>query len=187
MAQVGYIRCSSMGQNTERQLEGLILDETFTDKISGKDLDRPALQEMLRFVRKGDEVVVHSMDRLARNLADLLKLVKDLTGRGVKVRFCKESLTFTGEDSPMATLMLSMMGAFSSFERSMILERQREGIAIAKRKGVYKGGKPKLTPAQATQLRARAQAGEKKATLAREFGISRETVYQYVRAGLAVA
>jgi len=114
MAQVGYIRCSSVGQNTERQLEGMTLDEIFTDKVSGKSLDRPALQEMLRFVRKGDEVVVHSMDRLARNLADLLKLVKDLTSNGVKVKFCKESLTFTGEDSPMATLMLSIIGAVAS-------------------------------------------------------------------------
>jgi DNA invertase Pin-like site-specific DNA recombinase len=186
MAQVGYQRVSSVGQNVERQLEGLVLDETFTDRISGKSLDRPALQEMLRYVRKGDEVVVHSMDRLARNLADLLKLVTDLTGKGVRVTFKKEALTFTGEDSPVTTLMLSIIGATASFERSMILERQREGIAIAKAKGnVYKGGKPKLSPVQAVQLRERAQAGEKKAVLAREFGISRETVYQYLRAGSA--
>ena len=137
---------------------------------------------MLRFVRKGDEVVVHSMDRLARNLADLLKLVEDLTGKGVKVRFCKESLTFTGEDSPMATLILSIIGAVASFERSMTLERQREGIALAKVKGVYKGGKPKLSPGQVAQIVERSKAGEKKATLAREFGISRETLYAYRRA-----
>jgi len=106
------------------------------------------------------------MDRLARNLADLLKLVEDLTGKGVKVRFCKESLTFTGEDSPMATLILSIIGAVASFERSMTLERQREGIALAKVKGVYKGGKPKLSPGQVAQIVERSKAGEKKATLA---------------------
>lgn len=186
MAQVGYIRCSSIGQHTERQLEGLTLDETFTDKVSGKTLDRPALQEMLRFVRKNDEVIVHSMDRLARNLADLLKLVTDLTNKGVKVTFKKEALTFTGEDNPMATLMLSIIGAVAAFERSMIHERQLEGIAIAKTKGIYKGGKPKLTADQVAQVCARAQAGEKKTILAREFGISRETIYSYIRTQPAV-
>ena len=181
MAQVGYIRVSSNGQNTERQLEGVLLDETFTDKVSGNSLDRPALQDLLRYVRKGDEVIVHSMDRLARNLSDLLKLVTNLTSKGVRVSFKKESLTFTGEDSPMATLMLSIIGAVASFERSMIHERQLEGIAIAKAKGIYKGGKPKLSPTQAEQLRCRAQAGEPKAKLAREYGVSRETVYSYLR------
>jgi DNA invertase Pin-like site-specific DNA recombinase len=181
MAQVGYIRVSSIGQNTERQLEGLTLDETFTDKVSGKSLDRPALQEMLRFVRKGDEVFVHSMDRLARNLGDLLHLVTALTSKGVRVSFKKEALTFTGEDSAVATLMLSIIGAVAAFERSMIHERQLEGIAIAKAKGVYKGGKPKLNPIQVSQLRQRAADGEQKATLAREFNISRETLYAYLR------
>ena len=181
MAQVGYIRVSTVDQNTDRQLEGLTLDETFTDRISGKSLDRPALQEMLRFVRKGDEVLVHSMDRLARNLGDLLHLVKTLTGKGVRVTFRKEALTFTGEDSPVATLMLSIIGAVASFERSMILERQREGIAIAKTKGAYKGGKPKLSADQVAQVCQRALAGEKKAELARQFGISRETLYSYLR------
>jgi DNA invertase Pin-like site-specific DNA recombinase len=187
MAQVGYIRVSSVSQNTERQLDGLVLDETFTDKISGKSIDRPALKDMLRFVRKGDEVICHSMDRLARNLADLLQLVTTLTGKGVRITFKKEALTFTGEDSPMATLMLSIIGAVAAFERSMIHERQLEGIAIAKTKGIYKGGKPKLNPAQVAQLRERALAGEKKAKLAREFNVSRETVYGYLRSGSDVA
>jgi DNA invertase Pin-like site-specific DNA recombinase len=182
MAIVGYIRVSSIGQNVERQLEGLTLDETFTDKVSGKSLDRPALQEMLRFVRRGDEVLVHSMDRLARNLGDLLHLVKTLTGKGVRVTFRKEALTFTGDDSPVATLMLSIIGAVAAFERSMIRDRQLEGIAIAKAKGVYKGGKPKLNADQVAQLCQMALAGEKKAVLARHFGISRETLYSYLRA-----
>ena len=180
---IGYVRVSSTDQNTARQLDGLTLDRTFTDQVSGKDMARPALDELLRFVREGDTVTVHSMDRLARNLDDLRRLVKDLTGRGVNVQFIKEGLTFTGDDSPMATLLLSVMGAFAEFERALIRERQREGIEAAKKKGgVYTGRKPSLTPAQVTDLKARAAAGEKKATLAREFGISRETVYQYLNA-----
>ena len=160
-----------------------LIDETFTDRVSGKSMERPALQEMLRFVRRDDEVQVHSMDRLARNLGDLLHLVKTLTGKGVRVTFRKEALTFTGEDSPVATLMLSIIGAVASFERAMIRDRQMEGIAIAKAKGVYKGGKPKLSADQVTQLRQRTLAGEKKAKLAREFNISRETLYSYLRTG----
>ena len=188
MTIVGYIRVSSLSQNTERQLDGIHLDETFTDKCSGKNQqDRPALQEMLRFLRKSDELKVHSMDRLARNLGDLLQIVTTLTAKGVKVTFCKESLTFTGEDSPMATLMLSIMGAVSSFERSMIHERQLEGIAIAKAKGVYKGGKPKFTPGQVAEICAMAKAGEKKAEIARKFNCSRETVYAFIRAETKVS
>ena len=137
---------------------------------------------MLEFVREGDAVVVHSMDRLARNLDDLRKLVMGLTKRGIRVEFVKESLTFTGEDSPMATLLLNVMGSFAQFERELIKERQREGIAIAKKKGVYKGRKPSLTPEQAAELRKRVASGEKKAGIARDFHISRETLYQYLRA-----
>jgi DNA invertase Pin-like site-specific DNA recombinase len=132
-------------------------------------------------VREGDTVLVHSMDRLARNLDDLRRLVRMLTGKGVRVEFVKESLAFTGEDSPMATLLLSVMGAFAEFERALILERQREGIAAAKGRGAYTGRKPALTEQQAAELRERAAAGEGKAALAREFGISRETVYSYLR------
>jgi len=182
---VGYVRVSSENQNTARQLEGVQVDRIFEEKISAKNSNRPQLEAMLTYVREGDEVVVHSMDRLARNLDDLRRLVHELTSRGVRVSFTKEAMTFNGEDSPMSTLMLSMMGAFAEFERALIFERQREGIAIAKIEGKYKGRKPTLSPAQASQLRARAQAGEKKAVLAREFGISRETLYAYLRAGSA--
>ena len=90
-------------------------------------------------LREGDTVIVHSMDRLARNLDDLRQLVRTLTGRGINIQFVKESLTFTGEDSPMATLLLSVMGAFAEFERALIRERQLEGIALAKQRGAYKG------------------------------------------------
>ena len=178
---VGYIRVSSVGQNTERQLDGVQIDRCFTDKASGKDIQRPQLEALLGFVREGDVVVCHSMDRLARNLDDLRKLVITLTKRGIQVQFVKESLIFSGEDSPMAMLLLSMLGAVAEFERSMIRERQREGIAIAKTKGVYKGRKPSLDAGQAEELRKRIAAGDKKAVIARDFGICRETLYQYAR------
>lgn len=178
---VGYIRVSSVDQHTDRQLDGEHLNRTFTDKLSGKDTDRPELDAMIAYVREGDTVVVHSMDRLARNLDDLRRLVRELTGKGVRVTFAKESLTFTGEDSPMATLLLSVMGAFAEFERALIRERQREGIALAKSRGVYRGRRPALTPSQASDLRQRVSQGEPISALARQFGISRQTVYSHLR------
>jgi DNA invertase Pin-like site-specific DNA recombinase len=179
---VGYRRVSSVDQNEARQLEGIDLDKAYTDKASGKDTKRPQLERALEFLREGDVMVVHSMDRLARNLDDLRAIVMKLTKRGVSVQFIKESLTFTGEDSPMANLLLSVMGAFAEFERSLIRERQREGIALAKKKGVYKGRKPSLSADRAAALRKRAEAGENKAALAREFGISRAALYVYLNA-----
>jgi DNA invertase Pin-like site-specific DNA recombinase len=178
---IGYVRVSSFDQNPERQLDQVHVDRIFTDKASGKDTQRPELDRLLTFVRDGDTVVVHSMDRLARNLDDLRSLVQQLAERGVRVEFVKESLTFTGEDSPMANLMLSVMGAFAEFERALIRERQKEGIALAKQRGVYRGRRNALSAEQVIGLRARAAAGEPKAALAREFGVSRETVYQYLR------
>jgi DNA invertase Pin-like site-specific DNA recombinase len=178
---IGYVRVSSFDQNPERQLEQVQVDRIFTDKASGKDTQRPELDSLLTFVRDGDTVVVHSMDRLARNLDDLRSLVQQLAARGVRVEFVKESLTFTGEDSPMANLMLSVMGAFAEFERALIRERQKEGIALAKQRGVYRGRKNSLSAEQVIELRARAAAGEPKAALARKLGVSRETVYQYLR------
>jgi DNA invertase Pin-like site-specific DNA recombinase len=177
---VGYIRVSSVDQNDVRQLDGVELDKIFRDKASGKDTRRPQLQHALDYLRDGDVLVVHSMDRLARNLDDLRKLVFELTGRGVTVQFVKESLIFTDEENnAMSKFLLSVMGAFAEFERSLIRERQREGIVLAKKKGLYRGRKKSLTPEKAEELRRRVAAGEKKVVLAREFGISRETLYQY--------
>jgi DNA invertase Pin-like site-specific DNA recombinase len=174
---VGYIRVSALDQNTERQLDGVQLDKVFTDKASGKDTARPQLNAALDYLREGDLLLVHSMDRLARNVDDLRKIVLDLTRRGVHVQFVKENLTFTGEDSPMSNLLLSLLGAVAEFERSMILERQREGIALAKKAGVYKGRKPSLTPVQIAEIRKRVKAGEQKTGLAAEYRISRQTLY----------
>ena len=178
---IGYVRVSSFDQNPVRQLEQVEVGKVFTDKASGKDTQRPELDSLLAFVREGDTVVVHSMDRLACNLDDLRRLVQKLTRRGVRIEFVKECLTFTGEDSPMANLMLSVMGAFAEFERALIRERQREGIALAKQRGAYRGRKKALSPERAAELLQRVKAGEQKAKLAREFGISRETLYQYLR------
>lgn len=177
---VGYIRVSTVIQNTARQLDFVSLDKVFEDKASGKNTDRPNLTACLTHLREGDTLHVHSMDRLCRNLDDLRRIVKELTSRGVVIRFHKEGLTFTGEDSPMSNLLLSMLGAVAEFERSIILERQKEGIAIAKVKGKYKGRKPLLNAERVLELQLRAVAGEKKTALAREFGISRETVYTYI-------
>jgi DNA invertase Pin-like site-specific DNA recombinase len=178
---IGYVRVSTLEQNTQRQLDQVAVDRLFTDKASGKDTQRPALEALLAFVREGDTVVVDSMDRMARNLDDLRGLVQRFVKRGIHVQFMKEHLIFTGEDSPMATLMLSVMGAFAEFERARLRERQREGIALAKQRGAYRGRKPSLTAAQITDLKRRITAGESKAHLARELGVSRETVYQYLR------
>ena len=183
---IGYVRVSSFEQNPERQLEGVRVDKVFIDKASGKDVHRPELERLLEFVREGDTVIVHSMDRLARNLDDLRRLVKNMTDREVRVEFIKEHLSFTGEDSPMAQLMLSVMGAFAEFERSLIRERQREGIELAKKRGAYRGRKRALNNAQIAEVQRRVEAGEAKAALAREFDVSRETIYQYLRAGAPV-
>jgi DNA invertase Pin-like site-specific DNA recombinase len=150
-----------LDQNPERQLGQVQVDKLFTDKASGKDTQRPQLYALLSFARDGDTVVVHSMDRLARNLDNLRRLVQTLTKRGIRIEFVKELLSFT--------------------ERALIGERQREEIALAKRHGVYRGRKKALVDNQVVELRRRAGAGEQKSTLAREFGISRETLYQYFK------
>jgi DNA invertase Pin-like site-specific DNA recombinase len=178
---VGYVRVSSFDQNPDRQLDSVCVTRTYTDKASGKDTRRPELDQLLAYVRDGDTVVVHSMDRLARNLDDLRRIVQGLTRRGVRIEFVKEGLTFTGEDSPMAHLMLSVMGAFAEFERTLLRERQREGIALAKQRGAYRGRKRALNMEQIGEVKRRIAAGEQKARVARDMGISRETVYQYLR------
>ncbi len=178
-----YGHPSGQDQNTGRQLEGIQIERLFEDKVSGKDLNRPALDALLSFVREGDAVIVHSMDRLARNLDDLRGLVQGLVKRGVRVEFVKEKLVFTGDDSPLATLHLSIMGAFAEFERALILERQREGIELAKRRGAYKGSAPKVQGVDLDRLLAAAHGCKNKAQLAREFNISRETLYKYLRGG----
>lgn len=177
---IGYKRVSTFDQNEERQLAGLELDRIFIDKASGKDTNRPQFIEMMRFAREGDRIVVHSMDRLARNLDDLRKIVKDAISKGIEIEFVKESLTFDSQASPMSNLLLSVMGAFAEFERALIKERQKEGIALAKMRGVYKGRKRSLQQNQIEELKLRAANHENKSALAKEYGISRQTLYSYL-------
>lgn len=185
---VGYVRVSTVLQNTSRQeevLKGYNLDVLFKDFASGKDSERPELQAALKHVRKGDTLIIHSMDRLARNLNDLRTIVKDLTAREVKVVFIKENLTFTGNDSSISNLLLSVMGAFAEFERSLINERQIEGIQLAKLRGAYKGRKSALTEAQIASLKDRdiSNNGKNRSKLAKEFNISRQSLYNYLNGG----
>ena len=179
---VGYVRVSSVDQNEGRQLDGLELDKVFADKASGKDVARPHLKAALEYLRDGDVLVVHSMDRLARNMADLQRLVQELTERGVTVEFVSERLTFTGDDDKYSTLLLHILGGVAQFERAMIRERQAEGILKAKAAGVYRGRKASLTAAQVVELRTKVAAGVPKARLAQELGVSRQTVYGYLSA-----
>ena len=186
---IGYVRVSSADQNDARQLDGVTLDKIFTDKASGKDTNRPQLIAMRDYVREGDVIFVHSMDRLSRSLSDLQRVVEDLTGNGITITFVKESLTFeppsTGTDShktAYSTLMLQLLGAVGQFERALIKERQREGIAIAKANNLYKGRKPKLNKAGVQSLQRMAADGIKKVEIAERLGISRASVYAYLNA-----
>lgn len=178
---VGYRRVSSLLQNTERQLDGIEVDKVFEDKLSGKDTKRPQLQAMLEYVREGDTVAVHSLDRLGRNIDDLRDLVKGLVARGVTVKFIKENLTFSADDNNhFSELMLNMLAAFAQFERAIIKERQKEGVQIAKAKGVYKGRKQEMTEERITEIKRRIDSGEAKAAIAKNLGISRDTLYRYL-------
>jgi DNA invertase Pin-like site-specific DNA recombinase len=177
---LGYKRVSSLDQNPERQLIGTAVDQVFADFASAKDAHRPELQRLLASARPGDTIVAHSIDRLARNLEDLRRIVNDCTARGIRVQFVQEGLLFSGDDSALATLLLSIMGAFAEFERALIRERQREGIALAKAHGAYKGGTPKLSPALVDELRQLAAAGTPRMQLARRYRLSRQTIYRYL-------
>jgi len=181
---LGYKRVSSLDQNTARQLDGVKIDLEFEDKVSGKSMDRPKLQELMRTAYTGDLVVVHSMDRLARNLIDLKNIVSALVASGSQVQFLKENLTFSGREDHYSKLMLNLMGSFAEFERSLIKSRQMEGIALKKAAGGYigKGRKPSITEEQRVIIRNRVNAGEKKTNIARDMNISRETIYSILKA-----
>ncbi len=176
---VGYIRVSTAEQNTGRQLEGVELDKTFTEKISGKDTNRPQLQAALEYCREGDTLHVHELSRLGRSIIDLDNLVEQFRGNGVTVVFHKEGMTFTpGEqDDPMKRLMFDVLSSFAKFERSIIRQRQAEGIAARKAAGKPTGRPGKLTDQQKAEIREKRKAGVTPTALAREYGISRATIY----------
>lgn len=169
---------STLVQSTARQLDGVDLDRVFEDKISGATRERPGLDALLGHLRVGDEVHVHSIDRLARDLRDLHDIVSDITARGASVRFHKEALTLVGDGSPIQRLQLDIMGAVSSFERAIIAERAAEGRALAKARGVRFGKRPMLSKAQARELCRRYEAGEAVKRIARDMDISPRTVHR---------
>jgi len=176
MQNIGYIRVSTVDQKTDRQLDDIQLDRVFTDKCSGSTTKRPQLEQLKGHVREGDIVHVHSIDRMARNLEDLLDLIRFFDDKGVQVQFKKENMTFAGaESNPMQKLILSVMGSVAEFERAIILERQREGIEQAKQRGVYKGRKKSIDRDKVLELH---QQGVKKMQIAKKLGIGRATVYR---------
>ena len=178
---IGYKRVSSSDQNPDRQLADIELNEIFEDFTSGRNRERPGLEACLKYCRKGDVLHIHSIDRLARNLGELQTIVDELKAKKVSVKFHKENLTFSGGDSSMDKLLLQIMGAFAEFERTLIRERQREGIAIAKSKGVRLGKPPKITKNKRAEIKKRALQGEKISALAVEHGVSRGTIYNYIK------
>ena len=184
-ALVGYARVSTIDQNPDRQiekLESLKVEKLFVDKASGKNTSRPGFQAMMNYVREGDVLVICSMDRLARNLFDLLSITKELQEKGVAVRFLKENIDLspTGETSAISKLLLSMMGAVAEFERSLIKERQREGIALAKAKGIYRGRKP-LDQTKIQEAQKLITQGVPRAKVARDLKIGRTSLYRYLQ------
>ena len=176
-----YKRVSTTDQNTERQLLDIPCDRAYIEKISGKNTNRPELQAMLLNIRTGDVVNVHSMDRLARNTKDLLNLVEEITNKGAKIIFHKENLIFAPDkQDPYQKMMMTMLGAVAELERNLILERQREGIALAKLKGKYKGGQPKLTKEQVAEIKELVNKCTPITAIAKQYNVSRRTVYNYI-------
>jgi DNA invertase Pin-like site-specific DNA recombinase len=174
-----YLRVSTILQNTERQLVDVVCDRLYEDKLSGKDTNRPQFQLMMNNLRSGDVINVHSLDRVGRNTKDILEIVQEVKDKGCQIYFHKENLKFDGTKSDLySDLMLTILAGFSEFERNIILERQREGIAIAKAKGVYKGRKKKLTDEQLEDMKMDFNAGLAKTEIAEKYGITRAYVYQ---------
>lgn len=187
---IGYIRVSTIDQKTDRQLDGVALDRIFTDKMTGSTKYRPQLKAMLDYVRYGDTVMVHSLDRLARNFDDLLAIINQLAKKGVTFKSLQENITINGTNtSPIDTLILHIFGAIAQFNRSLIREAQREGIAKAKQKGVYKGRKSVLTDENIAQIEAllaqrNSSVDEYKkishTDIAKQVGISKSSLYRYL-------
>ena len=171
---IGYLRVSTVLQNEERQLSGIELDKEFVEKASARSANRPVLQQMLEFIREGDEVFIHDISRLARNIQDLHSLVEEITSKGATLNFLKESLTFTSDKTDaMSELLLSLLGAVYSFERRILLERQREGIEIAKRAGKYSGRKKTINDEAILEL---LECGMSMRKTAKELGVSLSSV-----------
>jgi DNA invertase Pin-like site-specific DNA recombinase len=185
-ANIGYVRVSTVDQNLGWQLDGIELDKVFEDKISASTIDRPGWIQCNNFLREGDTLYVHSIDRLARSLVDLHNIVKTLNERGVVVRFLKEDMMFGPcEPSAFKVLHFQILGAFAQFERALLLERQREGIAKAKAAGKYKGRKPKLSEEQKAAVRQEKALGVPITKIAVKYGVGRPVIYEALKQGAA--
>jgi len=176
-----YLRVSTILQNTERQLLDVPCDRTYEDKASGKDTNREQFQLMMSNLRSGDVVNVHSLDRVGRNTKDILSLVETIKEIGATIKFHKENLTFDGSKSDLySDLMLTILSGFATFERNIILERQREGIAIAKQNGKYKGGKQKFDVEQKKRIKELVEEGVSISSVCRTMNCSRPTIYKVI-------
>lgn len=188
---VGYIRVSSEDQNIDRQLDGILVDKLFIDKMTGSSRQRPQLQALMEYVRHGDTVIVHSLDRMARNLEDLLLIINQLNAKGVIFKSIKENLSLDGSSpSPMDKFLLHILGAVAEFNRSLIKEAQAEGIAKAKKQGKYKGRRPALDKKQLKELSIMLDQKNSSlenyrqmtlASIAEHFGVSLPTINRYVK------
>jgi DNA invertase Pin-like site-specific DNA recombinase len=176
---IGYIRVSTVDQNTDRQLADIELDKVFEEKVSAKTANRPELQQMLGHIREGDEIYIHDISRLARNIEDLHRLVNEIIEKGCSVHFVKENLHFSGDRTdPTQQLLLSMLGAVYQFERSIMLERQREGIAVAKAAGKFKGRPKSIDNHEIRRILAEGNSISKTAEL---LGVSMSSVQRAKR------
>ena len=179
MATIAYLRVSTVDQSLARQ-DITDADKVFEEKLSGKDRNRPALQQMLEYVREGDLVKVWDISRLARDLMDLQQIVQEINDKGATIQFITEGLTFSpDQDNPMATMQLQMMGAFAQFERAVKKQRQLEGIAKAKDRGAFKGGTRKINRDRVRELHAEGLSTYK---IADTMGISRMSVHRIIHA-----
>jgi DNA invertase Pin-like site-specific DNA recombinase len=181
---IGYIRVSTTEQNIERQLVAfepynISPDNVFIDKLSGKDRNRPSLETMIKYCRKGDTVYVKSFDRLGRSMIDIAQIIRDINAKGAIVHVIDGGYSYSGDDSPMSILLMGIMSSVAEFERRIIRERSLEGIATAKLiPGKYLGRKPKFNSEREMELVNRLLTGESATALSREFGISRASVYK---------
>ena len=181
MATIAYRRCSSVDQKLDRQ--DIQADKTFEEKLSGKDRNRPALAAMLDYIREGDLIKVWDISRLARDLMDLQNIITEINDKGATIQFITENLTFAPDvDNPIATMQLQMMGAFAQFERTVKRQRQLEGIAIAKDKGIYKGGMKRINRERVHQLRSEGLSTYKIASM---MEISRMSVHRILKEKVA--
>lgn len=177
-----YKRVSTADQNLDRQLQGINCDREYVEKVSAKDLNRPQLQALLQNIRSGDTVHVHELSRLGRSVRDLLEIVEQIVNAGGTIKFHKEGLEFKGgKDSPFQSLLLNLLSSIAQFERDLLLERQREGIAVAKKKGKYRGKQSKFTDKDIARIKSEFEQASNKNKLAERLGISRGYLYALVK------